>query len=313
MQRGTGFSEAGGLSRLTRSSRPAIVRPQFPFRVGVPKNERLLGELMSLLSQAALWRDPKKRKLFVDLPETGLSLILARAGEIAVSLADGSLACGFTGRDLIEEHAAAGEIEVVLPLGLGRCDLVFAVPTELRAEPMARWSGARVATSFPNLTRRFFAEHGLEAQIKAVTGGVEGKVATEEADAIVDLSETGTTLEANGLSVAQTILRTEIVFAARKEAVADPRVGLIAGRLRGVMKARELILIEYMIPRDRMAEAIRVAHGQRSPTISPIHGEPDLFAVRVIEPKDRENEIMDGLQKLGAEAIFSIQLHNSRF
>ncbi|MBN8705799.1 MAG: ATP phosphoribosyltransferase [Bacteroidetes bacterium] len=287
------------------------MKPLFKFRVGIPKNDRLYPEIASLLTQASIWRDPSRRRLFVDLEKQEMSLIFGRASEIALSLADGTLSCGFTGRDLILESGNT-EIEEVLALGIGKCSLVFAVPQDLINEPISYWEGKTIATSFTRLTREFFEKNGVSVHLKEVTGGVEGKVATEEADAIVDLTETGTTLEANGLKIREHLIQTETILAARKEVVNDPRIELIKTRLTGVMLARESIMIEYMIPKEKLGDAIKVAGGQKSPTVAPIYGDDRYFAVRIVEPRNRENEIMDKLKSVGAVGIFSVLLNNTR-
>lgn len=287
------------------------MKPKYRFRVGIPKNDRLFSEISSLLYQASLWDEPRRRQLFSDLHDQELSLIFGRAGEIALSLADAKLSCGFTGRDLILEQATADIVEI-LPLGIGKCNLVFAVPADLKEKPLSYWEGKTIATSFVHLTTDYFEKAGTRVHVKEVSGGVEGKVATEEADAIVDLTETGTTLEANGLLIRDRLLETEIVFAARREFLTDPRVSMIKNRLEGVMTARRSIMIEYMIPKEKLDEAIRVAGGQKSPTVAPIYGDDRYFAVRIVEPKSRENEVMDKLKAIGAVGIFSVLLNNTR-
>jgi len=287
------------------------MRPAYSFRVGVPKNDRLFTEISSLLNQASIWDEPRKRQLFVDLNHHDMSLILGRAGEIALSLNDGSLSCGFTGRDLILEFCDENVVEV-LPLGIGKCKLVFAVPSEEKSNEYSFWNGKHVATSFVRLTKEFFAKKGFSAIIKEVSGGVEGKVATGEADAIVDLTETGTTLDANGLKIKEILLETEIVFASRKDMVNDERVQMIKHRLEGVMSARKSIMIEYMIPKEKLQDAIRIAGGQKSPTVAQIFGDDRYFGVKIVEPIERENEIMDKLKSVGAVGIFSVLLHNTR-
>lgn len=287
------------------------MKPAFKFRIGIPKNERLFNDISSLLAQSSIWDEPKRRQLFVDLVNHQVSLVFGRASEIAISLNDGTLSCGFTGRDLIQEFCDQDVVEI-FPLGMGKCKLVFAVPHEFKSANLSEWNGKTIATSFPKLTESYFAKSGVKPVIKEVSGGVEGKVATEEADAIVDLTETGTTLEANGLVVIDTILETETVFAVRKELAADARVDMIRSRIQGVMMARKSIMIEYMIPKEKLADAIKVAGGQKSPTVAPIYGDDRYFAVRIVEPISRENEIMDQLKSVGAVGIFSVLLHNTR-
>ncbi len=288
------------------------MKPVYKFRVGIPKNDRLYPEIASLLNQASIWRDPSRRRLFVDLDKHNLSLIFGRASEIALSLSDGTLSCGFTGRDLILENGN-DQVTEIMPLGIGKCSLVFAVPQDKASEPIGYWEGKTIATSFTRLAGEFFKRSGITVHLKEVTGGVEGKVATEEADAIVDLTETGTTLEANGLKIRDILLETETVFAAQKALAEDPRIELIKTRLTGVMLARESIMIEYMIPKEKLQDAIKVAGGQKSPTVAPIYGDDRYFAVRIVEPRNRENEIMDQLKQAGAVGIFSVLLNNTRF
>lgn len=287
------------------------MKPAYTFRIGVPKNDRLFNEISSLLNQASIWSEPRKRQLFVDLKQHNASLILGRASEIAISLNDGTLSCGFTGRDLIKEFCD-DEVVEVLSLGIGKCKLVFAVPIEEINEPVSFWNGKHVATSFVRLSESYFKKLGITPHLKEVSGGVEGKVATGEADAVIDLTETGTTLDANGLRIKDVLLETEIVFAARKSSISDERVQMIKNRLEGVMLARKSIMIEYMIPKEKLQEAIAIAGGQKSPTVATIYGDDRFFGVKIVEPIERENEIMDKLSSIGAVGIFSVLIHNTR-
>lgn len=287
------------------------MKPIFSFRVGVPKNDRLFNDISSLLKQAAIWSEPQKRQLFVDIQDHHLSLILGRAGEIARSLNDRTLSCGFIGRDLLNEFCN-GDIVEIFPLYLGKCQLVFAVPEGDVEKPISFWNEKIIATSFVRLSKRYFDKHNVKPNIKEVAGGVEGKVATGEADAIIDLTETGTTLSANGLKIKDKLLDTEIVFVAHRDFIHDERIHLIKNRLEGVRLARQSIMIEYMIPKEKLQDAITVAGGQKSPTVAAIYGDDRYFGVKIVEPLERENEIMDKLKSVGAFGIFSVLLHNTR-
>src|SRR5512137_2697035 len=173
--------------------------------VAVPKG-RLLDE-SSLLFERAVGVSPKDlltgtRKLAADAPEVGLRFISIRAGDVASYVEHGAAAVGIVGLDVLREEPC--DLYEPLDLGIGRCRVIVARPR--KAKPLPQGVAPRVATKYVNLAARHFAKKGLPAEIIKLHGSIEVAPALGLVDAIVDITETGATLEANGLAVEEVVL-----------------------------------------------------------------------------------------------------------
>lgn len=173
--------------------------------VAVPKG-RLLEE-SSELFEKALGVSPQKllsgsRKLHADAPEAGLRFTQIRAGDVATFVEHGAAAVGIVGLDVLREDPC--DLYEPLDLGIGRCRVIVARPK--KAKPLPQGVAPRVATKYVNLAARHFARKGVPAEIIKLHGSIEVAPALGLADAIVDITETGATLEANGLSIDELVL-----------------------------------------------------------------------------------------------------------
>jgi ATP phosphoribosyltransferase len=211
--------------------------------VAVPKG-RLLEE-SSALFERALGVSPRKllegtRKLAADAPEVGLRFISIRAGDVASYVEHGAAAVGIVGLDVLREDPV--DLYEPLDLGIGRCRVIVARPRNAR--PLPRGVAPRVATKYVNLAARHFAKKGLPAEIIPLHGSIEVAPSLALADAIVDITETGTTLEANGLVVEEEVLEVSARLVVNKVALK-----LHAERLRRLI--------------DSLREAVAEAAGAR--------------------------------------------------
>ncbi len=173
--------------------------------VAVPKG-RLLEE-SSALFERALGVSPKKlldgtRKLAADAPEVGLRFISIRAADVASYVEHGAAAVGIVGLDVLREDPV--DLYEPLDLGIGRCRVIVARPRG--AKPLPRGVAPRVATKYVSLAARHFARKGVPAEIIPLHGSIEVAPSLALADAIVDITETGATLEANGLVIEEEVL-----------------------------------------------------------------------------------------------------------
>jgi ATP phosphoribosyltransferase len=173
--------------------------------VAVPKG-RLLEE-SSELFEKALGVSPQKllagsRKLHADAPGAGLRFTQIRAGDVATFVEHGAAAVGIVGLDVLREDPC--DLYEPLDLGIGRCRVIVARPRNAR--PLPQGVAPRIATKYVNLAARHFAKKGLPAEIIKLHGSIEVAPALGLADAIVDITETGATLEANGLAIDELVL-----------------------------------------------------------------------------------------------------------
>jgi ATP phosphoribosyltransferase len=199
--------------------------------VAVPKG-RLLEE-SSALFERALGVSPKRllegtRKLAADAPEAGLRFISIRAGDVASYVEHGAAAVGIVGLDVLRENPV--DLYEPLDLGIGRCKVIVARPRNARALP--RGVAPRVATKYVSLAARHFARKGVPAEIIPLHGSIEVAPSLGLADAIVDITETGATLEANGL-----VIEEEVLDVSARLVVNRVALKLHAERLRRLIAA----------------------------------------------------------------------------
>lgn len=199
--------------------------------VAVPKG-RLLEE-SSALFERALGVSPKKlldgtRRLAAEAPEVGLRFISIRAGDVASYVEHGAAAVGIVGLDVLREEPR--DLYEPLDLGIGRCRVIVARPKNAR--PLPRGVAPRVATKYVQLAAQHFARKGIPAEIIPLQGSIEVAPSLELADAIVDITETGETLRANGL-----VIEEEVLDVSARLVVNRVALKLHAERLRRLIAA----------------------------------------------------------------------------
>jgi ATP phosphoribosyltransferase len=278
-------------------------------RIGVPSKGRLAEITGDLLKEAGLSFRRQERSLFARCREMPIDITFLRTEDIPVLCAEEAIDLGITGSDLIAESGA--QVATRLALGVGNCRLSVCVPEGHAISHPQELDGARIATSFPNVTRAFLKRHGAEAHIVELSGSVEIMIALGVADAIVDLIETGSTLAANRLKILADIDQYETVLIQNRNPRQPELADRIVRRLEGVVIARSYSLLEYNVPRTKLAQAEGVTPGFNSPTVSSLE-DPDWCAVRVMVRRNEVINIMERLESLGASAILETQISNCR-
>ena len=280
-----------------------------PLRIGIPSKGRLAEVAESLLEDAGLRFRRQNRSLFARVRELPIDITFLRTDDIPILCAEGAIDMGITGSDLVEE--AGVELPVRLPLGVGRCRLSVCVPDQSTFNSAADLAGKRIATSFPQVTQNYLDRHGVTARLVKLTGSVEVMVALGIADAIVDLVETGSTLAANRLRILDDIGSYETVLI-QSDQPSDPALcDRVVRRIEGVVIARAYSLLEYNVPRDRLAEAEAFTPGFNSPTVNPLEDDT-MCAVRAMVRRKDVIEVMERLESVGATAILETKISNCR-
>ncbi len=278
-------------------------------RIGIPSKGRLAELTTSLLQESGLSFRRQERSLFARVREFPLAVTFLRADDIPVLCAEGAIDMGMTGSDLVQE--AGVDVQQRLALGVGHCRLALCVPDESDVKTPAGLAGRRIATSFPNLTRRFLATHGADAHLVKLTGSVEVMITLGVADAIVDLVDTGSTLAANRLRILDEIGSYETVVIQNRECAQQATADRIVRRLEGVVIARSYTLLEYNVPADKLTAAEEITPGFESPTVSRLE-EDDWYSVRAMVKRKSVIATMERLEALGATAILETQIKNCR-
>lgn len=280
-----------------------------PLRIGVPSKGRLAEIAAELLKEAGLSFRRQERSLFARCRELPVDVTFLRTEDIPVLVAEGAIDMGITGSDLLAE--ANVEVTERLRLGVGNCRLAICVPDDSQVNAPAQLAGARIATSFPHVTRTFFAEHGVETHLVCLSGSVEVMIALGVADAIVDLVETGSTLAANRLRILGQIGQYETILVQNPGRRLPEVADRVVRRLEGVVIARSYSLLEYNVQRTKLPEAEKITPGFNSPTVSALE-DPAWCAVRVMVKRQEVIEIMERLETLGASAILETEIKNCR-
>ncbi len=279
-------------------------------RIGVPSKGRLAELASQLLTDAGLSFRRSDRSLFARCKDMPVEITFLRTDDIPILVAEGAIGLGITGADLVAESGA--DVIHRLDLGVGSCRLALCVPDDSNIDAPALLAGRRIATSFPRITRQWLAERGVtDAHFVELSGSVEVMITLGVADSIVDLVETGSTLAANRLRVLEEIGRYETVL------VQDPNLShpeladRIVRRLEGIVIARGWSLLEYNVPRARLAEAERITPGFKSPTVMALE-DPAWCAIRAMVKRGAAHAVIERLEAIGASAIIETQIANCR-
>ena len=278
-------------------------------RIGLPSKGRLAEQAADLLGQAGLHFRRQQRSLFARVSDLPVDVTFLRTDDIPVLCAEGAIDMGITGSDLIEE--ADVDLTTRLELGIGKCRLSVCVPKESTIKEPADMDDCRVATSFPNVTKNFFESHNARVHLVPLSGSGEIMISLGVAEAIVDLVQTGSTLVANRLRILTDIGNYQTVLVQNKEARNADIADRIVRRLEGVVIARGWSLLEYNVPRDKLAEAETITPGFNSPTVNTLEDEA-WRAVQVMVKRKDVIDVMDRLEAIGATAILETDIANCR-
>ena len=242
------------------------------------------------------------------------SVRILRPQEIGRYVAEGLFDLGITGRDWIEETAA--EVVSLGELHYSKAtarpvSIVLAVAEDDPATSAADLrDGVRVATEYPELTRRFLEKQGIAADIRLSYGATEAKV-PEIVDVVVELTETGRALRAAGLRVIETILVSHTELIANPAAWQDPdkrhAMTQIHTLLQGTLEARGRVLVKLNVGASELSSVIEFLPSLRSPTVSKLFG-VDAYAVETVVPKDRINTLIPALKDHGATDIIELPI-----
>ncbi|MEX1217532.1 MAG: ATP phosphoribosyltransferase [Acidimicrobiales bacterium] len=239
---------------------------------------------------------------------------ILRPQEIPVYVAEGLFDLGITGRDWIEETSSA--VESLGELNYSKVTnkpvrIIVAVPQDSPFNSVAELpQGVRVSSEYPELTRRYFADKGISADIKLSYGATEAKV-PDIVDCIVDITETGNALRAAGLKIIDTILVSYTEMIANPQSYADPAKAHAMHQLRtlleGVLDARGKVLVKLNVPTDQLHAVISVLPSMKSPTVNELFGGAG-YAVETVVDKSGINLLIPALSDAGATDILELPI-----
>jgi len=277
-------------------------------RIAVPNKGSLAETAAEMLSEAGYTGRRDSKDLYTVDPVNEVEFFYLRPRDIATYVGSGALDVGITGRDLLLDARMPGAREVE-SLGFAGSTFRFAGRPG-RFTEVEDLQGLRIATAYPGLVDAFLDERGVAVDIVPLDGAVESAVQLGVADAVADVVSTGTTLRQAGLEIfGPVLLESDAVLIAGPNEVEGTET--LLRRLRGVLAARKYVLIDYDLPTALIDQAIAVAPGLESPTISPLR-DPEWVAVRVMSPRRDVNRVMDELYAIGARAILVTEILAAR-
>ncbi len=290
-------------------------------RIAVPNKGRLHEPTLSLLERAGLHvEETADRQLYADTVDPDVTVLFARAADIPEYVRDGAADLGVTGLDQARESGrvavdpeAAGpdELADLLDLGYGSCRLVLAAPKDGPVETVEDLDGATIATEFPTVTREYIDRVGIDADVVTVTGATELTPHVDMADAIVDITSTGTTLEVNRLAVIDDVLESSVRLFARGDVVTDPKVEQVLTAFESVLAADGRRYLMMNAPKSRLDEVKDVIPGLGGPTVMDVEADENgngMVAVHAVVDERDVFEAIARLKTVGASGILVTEI-----
>lgn len=282
-------------------------------RLGVPSGS-LQEPTLELFKRAGFNIVVSSRSYRPSVDDSELELRLLRAQEMGRYVDHGYLDCGITGKDWIAENKA--EIEVLADFNYSRATKnptrwVLVVPEDSPIQSVKDLEGKRIATEAVGLTQVYLEKNGVNAEVEFSWGATEVKV-PELVDAIVDITETGSSLRANKLRIVDTLMESFPQFVSSKAAYQDEwkrqKMETLVLLLKGALEARDKVGLKMNVPADRLDEVLNVLPAERSPTISQL-ANADWVAVETVIAESVVREKIPLLKTLGAEGIVEYPLN----
>jgi ATP phosphoribosyltransferase len=283
-------------------------------KIGIPKGS-LENATIELFKKSGWKISISSRNYFPDIDDETLSCTLIRAQEMSRYVENGTLDVGLTGKDWIKENSS--DIVVVQDLIYSKVSQVparwvLAVPENSPIKKLEDLRGKKIATELVNFTKEYFAERKIEVEVEFSWGATEAKVVEGLTDAIVEVTETGSTIRAHGLRIVHDLMETNTQLIANKKSWQDPwkreKTEQISLLLQGALKADGMVGLKMNVPKDKLEEVVKLLPCITAPTISNLY-QKDWFSVETVISEVTVRELIPKLRKSGAEGIIEYSLN----
>jgi ATP phosphoribosyltransferase len=282
--------------------------------LGVPKGS--LQEATINLFRQSGWRiSLSERNYFPEINDPEISCAICRAQEMSRYVENGTFDLGLTGRDWILENDS--EVVVVADLIYSKVSQrparwVLAVPYDSPITSLEDLRGKKIATELVNFTRRYFSAAGIDVKVEFSWGATEAKVISGLCDAIVEVTETGATMRANGLRIVQDLMQSNTQLIAHKAAWEDPwkreKMEQISLLLQGALRAEDLVGLKMNVSKEKLNDIIEILPSLNAPTIAHLY-QSDWLSVETVVGRKIVRELIPRLIKRGAEGIIEYPLN----
>lgn len=283
-------------------------------KLGLPKGS-LENATINLFEKAGWQIKPAARNYFPKIDDEELDCSICRPQEMSRYVESGMLDAGITGKDWTMENQS--DIVVVSDLVYSKVSnrptrWVIAVAGDSEIQCLEDLEGKKVSTELCGVTERFFKERGINVDIEFSWGATEAKVVAGLADAVVEVTETETTIRAHGLRIIYELMESNTQFIANKEAWKDPwkreKIENMCLLLQGSLRADRIVGLKMNVPAEKLDEIIAILPSVNAPTVAGL-SDDDWSSVETVVSKEIVRELVPKLKRLGAEGIIEYALN----
>jgi len=283
-------------------------------KLGIPKGS-LQEATISLFKRSGWNINVNSRSYFPEINDDFIECAICRAQEMSRYVENGTLDAGLTGKDWVAENSS--DVHVVADLVYSKVSArparwVLAVPYDSPISRLEDLAGKKLATELVEFTRRYFAERRIDVNIEFSWGATEAKVVSGLVDAIVEVTETESTIKAHGLRIIHELMRTNTQLIANHGAWADAdkrlKIEQIALLLKGALLGEKMVGLKMNVPEERMEEVIAMLPSLKSPTVAPLY-RSTYFSVEIMVNREIVRDLIPKLLAHGAEGIIEYPLN----
>jgi len=283
-------------------------------KLGIPKGS-LQNATIALFKRSGWHININGRSYFPEIDDNSIECAICRAQEMSRYVESGTLDAGLTGKDWIAENES--DVHIVTDLVYSKVSSrparwVVAVPYDSPIEKLEDLAGKKIATELTEFTRRYFAERNIAVAVEFSWGATEAKVVSGLADAVVEVTETESTIKAHGLRIIHELMQTNTQLIVNREAWQNPekkkKVEQIALLLQGALLGEKMVGVKMNVPQNRMEEVIALLPSLNAPTVASLY-QSDWFSVEVVVSEEAVRELIPRLLEHGAEGIIEYPLN----
>ena len=283
-------------------------------KLGIPKGS-LQNATIALFRRSGWKININGRSYFPEINDDTIECAICRAQEMSRYVESGTLDAGLTGKDWIAENGS--DVHVISDLIYSKVSArparwVLAVPYDSPIKTIEDLQGKKIATELVEFTRKYFAERGIEVIVEFSWGATEAKVVSKLADAIVEVTETETTIKAHGLQIIHELMQTNTQLIANHNVWKNPekreKLEQIALLLKGALLGEKLVGLKMNVPETLLEEVVSLLPSLNAPTVSPLY-QSKWFSVETVVDSDKVRDLIPKLLKSGAEGIIEYPLN----
>ncbi len=283
-------------------------------KLGIPKGS-LQNATVNLFQQSGWKINVNGRSYFPDINDETIECALCRAQEMSINVQSGIIDVGLTGLDWIAEHES--DVHVVTDLIYSKVSArparwVIAVAKDSPIKTLEDLKGKTISTELMQFTKRFFEKRNIDVNVKFSWGATEAKIVSGLADAIVEITETESTIRAHNLKVIHEVMETNTQLIANKTAWKDPakreKIEQIALLLQSALMANKMVGIKMNVPEDKIEAIVELLPSLNGPTVASLY-KSDWYSVESIVDSEMVRDLIPKLLKTGAEGIIEYALN----